>query len=117
VFPAICGFHLPALALSRAADTVSVIIRGSLLQPGTPPEMQGRIRALNSPLVGAENALGEFENGLTVQWWGAVHATVTGGNGSLVIADLWTGLFPVSVTPASLAAKRCGRVTCEVRYR
>lgn len=117
MFPAICGFHLPALALSRAAGTFSVIIRGSLLQLGTPSEMRGRIRALNSPLVGAENALGEFENGLTAQWWGAVHAKITGGNGSLVIAGLWAGLFSVSVTPTSLAAKRCGRVTCEVHYR
>jgi MFS family permease len=85
---------LAALALSGAADTVSVIIRGSLLQLGTPPEMRGRVSAVNSLFVGASNELGEFESGLTAQWWGAVRATVAGGIGSLVIAGLWAGLFP-----------------------
>jgi MFS family permease len=85
---------LAALALSGAADTVSVIIRGSLLQLGTPPEMRGRVSAVNSLFVGASNELGEFESGLTAQWWGAVRATVAGGIGSLIIAGLWSGLFP-----------------------
>jgi MFS family permease len=85
---------LAALALSGAADTVSVIIRGSLLQLGTPPEMRGRVSAVNSLFVGASNELGEFESGLTAHWWGAVRATVIGGIGSLVIAGLWAGLFP-----------------------
>jgi MFS family permease len=85
---------LAALALSGAADTVSVIIRGSLLQLGTPAEMRGRVSAVNSLFVGASNELGEFESGLTAQWWGAVRATVAGGIGSLVIAGLWAGLFP-----------------------
>jgi MFS family permease len=85
---------LASLALSGAADTVSVIIRGSLLQLGTPPEMRGRVSAVNSLFVGASNELGEFESGLAAQWWGAVHATVAGGIGSLVIAGLWAGLFP-----------------------
>jgi MFS family permease len=85
---------LGALAVAGAADTVSVIIRGSLLQLGTPPEMRGRVSAVNSLFVGASNELGEFESGLTAQWWGAVRATVVGGVGSLVVAGLWAGLFP-----------------------
>ena len=85
---------LAALAVAGAADTVSVIIRGSLLQLGTPPEMRGRVSAVNSLFIGASNELGEFESGVTAQWWGAVRATVAGGIGSLVIAGLWAGLFP-----------------------
>jgi len=85
---------LAALAVSGAADTISVIIRGSLLQLATPPEMRGRVSAVNSLFIGASNELGEFESGLTAQWWGAVRATILGGIGSLAVAGLWTVLFP-----------------------
>jgi len=85
---------LAALAVAGAADTVSVIIRGSLLQLGTPPEMRGRVSAVNSLFIGASNELGEFESGLTAQWWGAVRATVVGGVGALAVAGIWAWLFP-----------------------
>ncbi len=85
---------LPALAISGAADMISVIIRGSLLQLATPPEMRGRVSAVNSLFIGASNELGEFESGLTAQWWGAVRATVAGGIGALTIAGVWATLFP-----------------------
>jgi MFS family permease len=85
---------LAALALGGGADTISVIIRGSLLQLGTPPEMRGRVSAVNSLFIGASNELGEFESGLTAQWWGAVRATVVGGVGALAVAGLWATLFP-----------------------
>jgi MFS family permease len=85
---------LGALAVAGAADTISVIIRGSLLQLGTPPEMRGRVSAVNSLFIGASNELGEFESGLTAQWWGAVRATVYGGVGALAVAGVWAALFP-----------------------
>ncbi|HTA78417.1 MAG TPA: MFS transporter [Terracidiphilus sp.] len=85
---------LAALAISGAADTISVIIRGSLLQLATPPEMRGRVSAVNSMFIGASNELGEFESGLTAQWLGAVRATIFGGIGSLAIAGFWSVLFP-----------------------
>ena len=90
----ILWLSLGALAVAGAADTVSVIIRGSLLQLGTPPEMRGRVSAMNSLFIGASNELGEFESGLTAQWWGAVRATVVGGVGALAVAGLWAMLFP-----------------------
>jgi MFS family permease len=83
-----------ALAILGAADMISVVIRGSLLQLATPPEMRGRVSAVNSLFVGASNELGEFESGLTAQWWGAVRATVIGGIGALAVAGLWAVLFP-----------------------
>ncbi len=85
---------LTALAVTGAADMISVIIRGSLLQLATPPEMRGRVSAVNSLFIGASNELGAFESGLTAQWWGAVRATIYGGVGSLIVAALWAGLFP-----------------------
>ena len=85
---------LAALAVSGAADMISVIIRGSLLQLATPPEMRGRVSAVNSLFIGASNELGEFESGLTAQWWGAVRATVIGGIGALAVASTWGAFFP-----------------------
>jgi len=85
---------LASLAVAGAADTISVIIRGSVLQLATPPEMRGRVSAVNSLFIGASNELGEFESGLTAQWWGAVRATVIGGVGALVVSGLWAFLFP-----------------------
>ena len=85
---------LAALAIGGAADTISVIIRGSLLQLATPVEMRGRVSAVNSLFIGASNELGEFESGLTAQWWGAVRATLIGGVGALAAAGLWAILFP-----------------------
>ena len=85
---------LASLAIAGAADTISVIIRGSLLQLATPPEMRGRVSAVNSLFVGASNEFGEFESGVTAQWWGAVPAVVIGGIGSLVVTAVAAGLFP-----------------------
>ena len=88
------GLSLAALFVAGAADSVSVIIRGSLLQLATPPEMRGRVSAVNSLFIGASNELGEFESGLTAQWWGAVRATVYGGIGAIAIAGIWSAAFP-----------------------
>ena len=67
------------LAVAGAADTISVVVRASVLQMATPMEMRGRIAAVNSLFIGASNELGQFESGLTAQWWGAVPATIIGG--------------------------------------
>ncbi len=88
------ALSLASLAILGAADMISVIIRGSLLQLATPPQMRGRVSAVNSLFIGASNELGEFESGLTAQWWGAVRATVYGGIGALAVAGIWATLFP-----------------------
>lgn len=85
---------LAALAIGGAADMISVVVRSSVLQLATPPEMRGRVSAVNSMFLGASNELGEFESGLTAQWLGAVRATVAGGIGALVVTGLWSALFP-----------------------
>jgi len=88
------ALSLGALFVAGAVDAISVIIRGSLLQLGTPPEMRGRVSAVNSLFIGASNELGEFESGLTAQWFGAVRATVYGGLGAIAVAGLWSVFFP-----------------------
>jgi len=96
---------LAALAVSGAADMISVIIRGSLLQLATPPQMRGRVSAVNSLFIGASNELGEFESGLTAQWWGAVRATIVGGLGALAVAGAWATLFPALRRADKLSAE------------
>ncbi len=85
---------LCALALLGAADTISVVIRSSLVQLETPDEMRGRVGAVNSLFIGTSNQLGEFESGVTASLWGTVPATVIGGLGTLVVVFAWMRLFP-----------------------
>jgi MFS family permease len=83
-----------ALVIVGASDMVSVVIRSSVLQLATPPEMRGRVSAVNWLFIGASNEFGEFESGVTAQWWGAVRAVVIGGVGSMLVTASAAGLFP-----------------------
>jgi len=83
-----------ALVIVGASDMVSVVVRSSVLQLATPPEMRGRVSAVNWLFIGASNEFGEFESGLTAQWWGAVRAVVIGGVGSMLVTASAAGLFP-----------------------
>jgi MFS family permease len=85
---------LLALLVVGASDMVSVVVRSSMLQLATPPEMRGRVSAVNWLFVGASNEFGEFESGLTASWWGAVPAVVIGGIGSLVVTASAAVFFP-----------------------
>lgn len=88
------ALSITALILVGACDMVSVIIRHTLVQLGTPDEMRGRVSAVNGLFIGASNEIGQFESGLTAQWFGTVPAVVLGGVGTLAIVLLWTWLFP-----------------------
>jgi MFS family permease len=83
-----------ALALLGAADTISVVIRFSLVQLSTPDEMRGRVGAVNFLFINASNQLGQFESGVTAALFGVVPAAVLGGVGTIAIALLWMKLFP-----------------------
>src|SRR5450432_147860 len=83
-----------ALAILGAADTVSVVIRFSLVQLATPNEMRGRVGAVNFLFINASNQLGQFESGVTAALFGAMPAAVLGGLGTIAIALLWMKLFP-----------------------
>jgi len=85
---------LIALFLTGAADMVSVIIRATLIQVATPDEMRGRVNAVDMLFIGVSNELGEFESGLTAQWFGTVPAVIVGGVGTLLVIAAWAWLFP-----------------------
>jgi MFS family permease len=83
-----------ALLVIGASDTVSVVVRSSLVQLLTPDEMRGRVNAVNSLFIGTSNQLGEFESGMLAGVVGPVMAGIVGGFGTIVVVLLWTRLFP-----------------------
>jgi MFS family permease len=85
---------LIALLLVGACDMVSVILRHTLVQLSTPNEMRGRVSAVNMVFIGASNEVGQFESGITAQWFGTVPAAVLGGIGTILVVALWAWLFP-----------------------
>ena len=85
---------LAALAVSGAADMVSVVIRQTLVQLETPDDLRGRVSAVNSTFIGASNQLGEFRAGAVAAWLGPVGSVVAGALGTLVVVALWMRLFP-----------------------
>ncbi|MDB5527860.1 MAG: transporter [Devosia sp.] len=85
---------IPALALVGACDMVSVTIRETIMQLWTPEEVRGRVNAVNSVFIGASNELGEFRAGTVASLIGPVPAVVIGGFGSILIAVVWSRIFP-----------------------
>jgi MFS family permease len=85
---------LIALFFVGATDMVSVIVRALLIQVATPDEMRGRVNAVDMVFIGASNQFGEFESGLTAQWFGTVPAVILGGMGTLLVVALWAWRFP-----------------------
>jgi MFS family permease len=89
---------LACLFLLGLSDMVSVVVRASLVQLGTPDDMRGRVSAVNSLFIGTSNQLGEFESGITAGLFGAVTSVLAGGCATLLIAFLWTRFFPSLAT-------------------
>src|SRR5215831_4597221 len=85
---------LVSLFFVGAADMVSVVVRGVLIQIETPDEMRGRVNAVDMIFIGASNELGEFESGFAAQWLGAVPAVVLGGLGAVLVTVAWAWMFP-----------------------
>jgi MFS family permease len=98
-----------ALVIIGATDMISVVVRSSILQLATPPEMRGRVSSINWLFIGVSNEVGEYESGLTAHWWGAVRAVVIGGVASMAVTGMWSVFFPAlrhadTLTAESLVA-------------
>jgi len=100
------AISLIALLLLGASDMVSVIIRATLTQLATPDEMRGRVTAVDMIFIGTSNEFGQFESGVTAQWFGTVPAVVLGGVGTLVVIAVWAWLFPELRHAGELSAIR-----------
>ena len=88
------ALSLAALVLLGAFYMVSVIIRHTVIQLGTPDPMRGRVSSVNMVFIGASNEVGQFESGITAEWFGTVPAVVFGGIGTLLVVVAWAWLFP-----------------------
>ena len=89
------ALSVAALMLVGACDTVSGDYPGhTMIQLGTPDEMRGRVSAVNMVFIGASNEVGQFESGITAQWFGTVPAVILGGVGTIAIVAIWARLFP-----------------------
>ncbi len=82
------GLSVVALFLSGAFDSISVVIRQTLLQLKTPDDMRGRVMAVNGIFVSSSNELGAFESGLAARVMGVVPSAVFGGVMTLAIVAL-----------------------------
>src|SRR3569833_218800 len=85
---------LIALAILGASDMISVFVRSALIQYATPDAMRGRVSAVSMLFIGASSELGEFESGITADWFGTIPAVVFGGLGTLAVVAGWMALFP-----------------------
>jgi hypothetical protein len=76
------------LALSGMVDTVSVVIRSTLLQVMTPNHLLGRVAAVNAIFIGSSNELGAFESGTAARLLGTVPSVVLGGLATLLVVGV-----------------------------
>lgn len=83
-----------ALAITGAADVISVYIRQSIVQLTTPDNMRGRVSSVGFIFISASNELGEFESGVAARFLGPVGAVVLGGAMGIITALAWPKLFP-----------------------
>ena len=88
------GLSLGALAITGAADQISVYIRSALVQFATPDVMRGRVSSVSTLFISASNELGGFESGVTAALLGTVPAVVVGGVGTLIVVAVWMRVFP-----------------------
>ncbi len=75
-------------------DMVSMVLRQTMVQLGTPEAMRGRVSAINSVFIGASNQLGDFESSVAAVFLGAVGSAIFGGVGTLIVVAIWAWRFP-----------------------
>ncbi len=79
------GLSLVALGVSGMVDTVSVVVRSTLLQVLTPEHLLGRVSSVNAIFIGSSNEIGAFESGVAAKLLGTVPSVVLGGLATLAV--------------------------------
>jgi MFS family permease len=92
-----------ALFLTGAFDSISVVIRGTVLQMMPPDHLRGRVLSVNGIFITTSNELGAFESGVAAQLLGTVPSVLAGGAVTLlVVFYVWRrtrDLLAVRLTP------------------
>ena len=84
---------MAALVVIGASDTISVVIRQTMVQLRTPDEMRGRVYAVNSMVTITSNQLGDFRAGAAASLFGTIPSVLIGGAASLAIVLISTQIF------------------------
>lgn len=82
------------LFISGCCDSISVVIRGSIMQLTTPDNMRGRVSAINGIFIGSSNELGALESGLAASMMGLVPSIIFGGVATLAVVAITYQLAP-----------------------
>jgi MFS family permease len=82
------------LFISGCFDSISVVIRSSIMQLTTPDHMRGRISAINGIFIGSSNELGALESGIAASMLGLVPSIVFGGAATIAIVLITYKLAP-----------------------
>lgn len=82
------------LFLTGALDSISVVIRHTLVQIRTPNELRGRVSAVNSVFISMSNELGGFESGLVAAFFGPIFSVISGGIGTVLVVVAVALIWP-----------------------
>ncbi len=80
-----------ALFFTGAFDSVSVVIRQTVLRFYTPDEMRGRVSSVNGVFVSTSNEMGAFESGVAAKFFGTVPSVLMGAGLTLVLVT-WVAI-------------------------
>ena len=87
----VCAFFL---FISGCCDSISVVIRSSIVQLTTPNHIRGRVSAINGIFVGSSNELGALESGLAASLIGLVPSILFGGVVTIAVVLITYRLAP-----------------------
>ncbi|WP_426669276.1 MFS transporter [Mucilaginibacter sp. McL0603] len=84
------NFYLSLIFLftEGAFDSISVVIRSTIMQLLTPDHMRGRVSAVNSMFIGSSNEIGAFESGTAAKLLGIVPSVIFGGTMTMLIVSI-----------------------------
>jgi len=82
------ALSIALLGASGAFDTVSVVVRGTLLQTRVPGRLLGRVASINQIFIGSSNEIGAFESGVAARLLGVIPSVVFGGSMTLLVTGL-----------------------------
>ena len=95
------------LFLTGVFDSVSMVVRQTIVQLLTPDEMRGRVSAVNNIFIGTSNEVGAVESGLTAALFGPLISVVVGGIGTILVVIAvglkWPQTRKIAVLDESLA--------------
>jgi MFS family permease len=87
------AFALAALVVIGASDTISVVIRQTMVQIRTPDQMRGRVYAVNSMITITSNQLGDFRAGAAAALFGTIPSVLVGGLSTIAVVLISTKIF------------------------